>query len=990
MRIHRLEIEGFGPFLQRQTIDLDEVARDGLFLIAGKTGAGKSSILDAVCFALYGSVPRYEDGDRRLRSDHAGIDEPTRVVMEFSAADERWRVERSPSYERVKKNGVGTTTQAARARLSRWEGGQWHDIAARTVDVGRELSEVIALTKDQFLQVILLAQGRFQEFLHAHNDERQKLLRTLFGSHRFQRYEQELDERRKRAEQEQGRARYALDMQLDAAEARVFAAGGEEADATGEGADTETRLERLQRAVEDAEREVEATDAAADAAKQAHDDTDAAVTVLLAQHDKQRQLAAAKERSAELAAAAAEIGLARRRVAQAQEAEVLRTVIETAAAAATALAEATERQRQTEQALRETGSEADTELDTEIDGLVSLVARLQEASREEATLGERERAVTTATAAVASLTDRIDELARSRAAIPAQLNAVEERLRAAAGAAAGLEAATARVAAATARRDAAVRAEQKAGVLAQKEQEAAAAGRALTAASNALDELRERRFRDHAGELAERLVDGEPCSVCGSPTHPHPAARRDEPVLPEHLDVAQREKEAAVAADAAATEAETAARRALAEDRESSGGWDAERAAAELRDASADEEAARAAAATVVVLTAERDGLRAREESIDEETAAARHELEAARGTLTLAVKEESDVRERVRVARDAHDTVAARLADVAERLRLAREAAQARRDVATRAREAAEATTACEARLAASSFEDAAAATAALCDPAERAELEERVRSHDADRTATDRALAALTAEELPAEPIDTAAAVEARDRARAQWELSLRTATVAAAYHTALRDEVAAAVATAGAGAAAEAEVAAIEELAAAVAGRAHNTKKMDLETFVLAAELERIVAAANVRLEEMSDGRYLLEHSDALAAHGRSSGLGITIMDRNTGRSRPVQSLSGGETFLASLALALGLAQVVTADAGGVKLDTLFIDEGFGALDAETLEVAMRTLDELRADGRIVGVISHVEAMQATLPAGILVEATAAGPSIIRTPR
>jgi exonuclease SbcC len=159
------------------------------------------------------------------------------------------------------------------------------------------------------------------------------------------------------------------------------------------------------------------------------------------------------------------------------------------------------------------------------------------------------------------------------------------------------------------------------------------------------------------------------------------------------------------------------------------------------------------------------------------------------------------------------------------------------------------------------------------------------------------------------------------------------------------------------------------------------------MTLETFVLAAELEEIVAAANLRLSDMSDGRYRLRHTDARAARGAASGLGVEIRDAHTGRARPTQSLSGGETFLASLALALGLAEVVTGRAGGIRLDTLFIDEGFGSLDPETLDVAMRTLDELRQGGRTIGLISHVETMKDQVPAQLHVEASAQGPSVIR---
>ncbi|HWU30226.1 MAG TPA: SbcC/MukB-like Walker B domain-containing protein, partial [Microbacterium sp.] len=179
-------------------------------------------------------------------------------------------------------------------------------------------------------------------------------------------------------------------------------------------------------------------------------------------------------------------------------------------------------------------------------------------------------------------------------------------------------------------------------------------------------------------------------------------------------------------------------------------------------------------------------------------------------------------------------------------------------------------------------------------------------------------------------------------------------------------------------------------LRSLADTLAGRSGNTRRMNLETFVLAAELEEIVAAANLRLRDMSDGRYELRHSDAVAARGAASGLGIVVFDAFTGQTRPAKSLSGGETFLSSLALALGLAEVVTARAGGIRLDTLFIDEGFGSLDSDTLETAMRTLDELRQGGRTVGVISHVEAMQEQIPAQLTVRALPDGPSVIDAPR
>ena len=258
---------------------------------------------------------------------------------------------------------------------------------------------------------------------------------------------------------------------------------------------------------------------------------------------------------------------------------------------------------------------------------------------------------------------------------------------------------------------------------------------------------------------------------------------------------------------------------------------------------------------------------------------------------------------------------------------------------------------------------------------------------AYDAELVMQRRRLMELELEALPDEPLDTSAAEAEAQAAALEWRSAVARHAEAARQAVQLAEASEAAVIAHEAIAELSAEASVIERLASTVAGRAPNTRKMNLETFVLAAELEQIVAAANARLEEMSSGRYLLQHTDALAHRGAASGLGIEVMDRHTGQARPVHSLSGGETFLASLALALGLAEVVTARAGGIRLDTLFIDEGFGSLDAETLDIAMRTLDELRQGGRVVGVISHVEAMKDQIPARLVVEVTPEGPSVVR---
>jgi exonuclease SbcC len=171
-------------------------------------------------------------------------------------------------------------------------------------------------------------------------------------------------------------------------------------------------------------------------------------------------------------------------------------------------------------------------------------------------------------------------------------------------------------------------------------------------------------------------------------------------------------------------------------------------------------------------------------------------------------------------------------------------------------------------------------------------------------------------------------------------------------------------------------------LAELTDVVNGRGQNARKMSLRAYVLAARLEEVAIAATVRLLKMSDGRFSFVHSDAAGPRGTRGGLGLDVLDAYSGSARSAKTLSGGETFLASLALALGLADVVAAETGGALLDTLFVDEGFGMLDANTLDEVMDTLDELRAGGRVVGLVSHVEELRDRIPTRLRVHKSRTG--------
>lgn len=988
MRLHRLELAGFGPFREQQVVDFDAFAGDGIFLIAGRTGAGKSSVLDGVTFALYGGVPRYDGSDRRLRSDHCAPDDPTRVVVEFTAADRRWRVTRSPEYERPKQRGSGMTTEPHRAQLDELVDGTWIGRAARPVDVARELDEILGLSQQQFLQVILLAQNRFAEFLLAKNDERQRLLRRLFGTRTYEGYQAALEQRRKEAEHAVTSAADGVALLVGEAERLLDVDGlaGAEEPATALSSRLEAAAVGVQRAVyraETLEREREDADAAHRAAETAH----AAAKAL-----QQRQEQRTRSRAALAHLEQAEPAVARDRVAfaHALAAEELRAYIASATATTSAAAAAEE-----EVVRRRSELPSGEDPDASADTLTALAERLTGDLARWAAAEEAERTLAQALAqldehrtAAAEQERALVALDQARAAFPVRIAELDAELP-------GVQALAGALSAAVAQRDdlrgraGAAREAERLGVTA-RDAEAAylAASTHHDGARSQVTALLRRRLAGHAGELAADLIEGEPCSVCGSTAHPAPAQISEATVSDDEIAAAESDRDAAARAETEAAEIARAARDAVARSSARAGGEVLDVLVAKL--AAADSAVTETERAVVA-----RDRLVAEREELVAADQAARIEREALVGDLArvrerlAALSAESDAgRKVVDEARGDHATVAERISHAREMRSRVTALLDALTSASTAAVAARRAVSERDTRVEASDFPDTDAAVSALRTSAERDALQERVREHEvAVRSERDRLrdLELELAGESD-EPVDLTATATALAAARERWSSAVDHAAHATQTAQRVGDLVARATASHDAIAGLADEHAVITRLANTLNGRAPNTHRMTLESFVLAAELEEIVEAANLRLSDMSSGRYRLQHSDALAARGAASGLGLEIMDAHTGLARPAQSLSGGETFLASLALALGLAEVVTARAGGVRLDTLFIDEGFGSLDDDTLELAMRTLDELRQGGRTVGLISHVAAMKEQIPAQLAVVATPHGPSTI----
>ncbi len=965
MRIRRITIEGFGPFKDAQVVDLAAFADDGLFLIGGETGAGKSTILDAIVYALYGDAPRWDDVNAtpRFRSDYCGPGDATLAVLEFETNGAEYRITRSPEYERPKARGEGTTTQKATALLQRREDADWVGLADKPRDVAGCVTDLVHLTQDEFLQVILLAQGRFQRFLLAPSDERLSLLSKLFGARRFKDYQDRIAERRRtlRAETEQNRSAVAMLVgTIPAPPALGSPEPGRElewADAIAEAAAQELR-------VRDAAFEIATADEAAATARRD-----------VAERQHRRELAAAA--LADLEDRRPAIERERALVVAAERAERVRPLIDAAAIAASALEQV---QAAVEVARRGyLGAAADEHLAAEVTRLEQELGALAGALADEQRAEQLDTDLERAAADVARLAEQLD---RTTATI-ARLAAERESLVATA---AQVEPRRDRCEAVQRRVESASEAQAIASELREAEEDLLSADRAYETALHRANVLMDQHLHGQAAILAADLLPGVPCAVCGSPDHPAPAVPEGDAVDRAAVDTARA---AADLLDPVRTAARTRADELRTKDaalRALVGETDLATLVTELDHAQADLDAGLAAA----IRLAEIDEALTADGGLNTVRSKTEHDLAACRTRETELTATRTELRARADLLRGDYDTVAARNAALAAERDAASALADAIAQRDARAAQLAAALAHQDEKAQSEGFASAAEATAALLDERTLSARTKEVEQYDAAITGLRAQLAAPDLQGMAEEVIDLAGAIaqvhatkERRDAAAAARTTASNAVDALAVQREHLRQLLAAASEAAAA-------YAVLERLADTVVGKAPNSTGMSLESYYVAAELEAVLAAANSRLRVMTGGRYQLLHTERGILHANArAGLELEVMDENTGRARDPHTLSGGEQFLTSLALALGLAEVVTARAGGVELDTLFVDEGFGSLSPDFLEVAMTTLDSLKAGGRTVGVISHVDAMKESIGAQLQVVREPGGWSTILQP-
>jgi exonuclease SbcC len=1006
MRLNRLELRAFGPYASAQQIDFSRLAASGLFLLEGPTGAGKSTILDAITFALYGGLAGEEAGADRLRSHFAAPDAEPSVTLDFSVRGVRYLLTRVPEHQRPKRRGDGVTTEHAQVHLQRREGARWVSLTSNKAEAGELVSELIGLNRAQFTQVMLLPQGEFAHFLRAADDERRVLLSRLFGTQLYDRVTAWLDQQRAAAQVRRRQAGAAIDAAVSAA----AEAGGLDGAARTEllalpPAERATQLKELgadlaaHRAVTADGLEVATARSAAlaTACEQARQQS-AAMTGLttaagrLAGHESTR--GEHEDRAARLAAA--------------RRAEPVRPLL-------AALSDADRAVQEAAGALGQPGAElaaatlagADTG-GTDADGAgtaragaAEAAGRAQAAEQEAAALRHlagAEAGLPGRLAALASLrqaaadSDRLrSELEAAQQELPGRLAALEEQLTAARLAAAGLGAAREQQAAVSQRAVAAAR-------LAGLEEQLAAQDTALRGAIDThqalVDEhqrLMDTRLAGMAAELASQLADGVPCPVCGSAAHPAPAQARSG--LVSAADVA----DAAARRDAASAE-----RTRLAGDRETlagqvassaalAGGGTAAGLAAEAAALAGQAAVAEQAAADADRLAAELAGGRAEQERVSAELRDAAAAAAASQAQAAAAGEEVTALQQELATAAQGHPSVAARQAALREAAGADHRLGAALDTLATARGEQARAQARAGQEAQARGFDHPDQASAALLSPARQDELAAQVAEWTETLAGLRTALAAGEFAGLdPARAGQVHAAARAAAGVLAEAGAAEREARVAHQGWTTKADRLEQRLAEL---AAAQHEADRLDEVTAPVISLAGLAKGMEgqrrvaLTTYVLRHWFGQVVAAANVRLAAMSAGRYELRRTDEAASKRERTGLTLAVVDRYTGAERSPRSLSGGETFYTSLALALGLADVVKAEAGGVDLDTLFIDEGFGTLDADTLDQVMTVIDDLRERGRAVGIVSHVTDLKDRIAERLEVRRLADGSSAVR---
>ena len=833
-------------------------SRRHLFLICGPTGAGKTTILDAMCYALYGKTSGDRTGEK-MRSDYADSSERTEVIFDFMLGDKTYRATRSPAQMVDKKRGSGQTLAAMQASLSELEDGK--EINTLRTGIEEAAGKLIGLNADQFCQVILLPQGDFRKLLVAKADEREAILKQLFKTQRFSDFKDRLKDRLD--------AKVREKMEKQTREDQILSTAG----ATDE--------KQLSQMVEEAGKELkEAQDIVKSREKESNEfrevyQKETALMGHFTELDKAlKQDAALKNEEGRMKEMEASLSLIRSARELAPYFVQLDGITREGKQEAVKL--------KTAKADMETYSKLNETLEKRIQELDAMKEKREE---------ERKTAL--------KMQDLVPKATLYGAAVQALKNTKNALSRA--------EEETKRLQAA-----------------------AEAARKARDEQKEKADAVRKSYIEGQAFLLAEGLEDGVPCPVCGAIHHPAPARGGDNVAKAEDVERAQKEYERASAAYDRANDAK---------EKHSTGAYakavsDHAKADAQMKTLEEIPEAYRDPKFLEMESTRLLTDIRKWEQ--DKETAAAQlrkagADLSASQAACRNAEERREELvkkyRETESVLKEASDKAGFQSLDECKEWYKKKDTEESVRKTLEQYR-------------------------------ADRKSTEERIKAEEQATAGKERPDMLALNEKSKALQDQLKKASERAAALKERTETLQKAVSDARAIEKELEDL--------------RKEEGLIRGLYDLTSGK---KTRITLERYVLGTLLDDVANAANLRLLSMSRRRYSLHRMTDESGLGKG-GLSLEVSDSFTGRSRPANTLSGGETFLASLSLALGLADVVQSRQGGVRLDTMFIDEGFGTLDPDSLNSAMNTLIDLQNTGRMVGIISHVPELEERIDARLRV--------------
>lgn len=925
MRPVKLTLCAFGPYAGTVQIPLSELGQSGLYLICGDTGAGKTTIFDAISFALFGEASGKARSAKSLRSDFADETDETFVELTFEYQGQEYVIRRSPEYKRLKKRGDGYTQHTATAEFTRPN----LPPLTKTGDVNAAVHELLGMNRDQFSQIVMIAQGEFRKLLNSNTKDRSAIFRNLFNTGHYEQFQTNLEKQRANLKGEY--ENLMLELRTLADQAR-FPEDEEpyrtlEQQKRNDNLSFEWLTEALDaQIVSDTElkTEIAKKETVSESARRAAsdelklwDDLESTTQQLQDAHSK---LAICREGMADLKSTL------EAREAETEERKALADLIASEKAQLPSyerLAKATE----------DAGKASKMLLD--LDGLKDRA--VNSAADLTAKIGDCDKTIE-------DLRDAPVDLAQSEAAATtaaSQLEAVKKS--------------------AEKHNDLIKRIAEASKKHGQELSSYESLRKSALAANEEASRQQQLYLDNQAGFLATTLSDNAPCPVCGSLEHPHPAAISDNQVSKQSVDHARQEANLAQEACEAAS---TRCSGALAQ--LDSAKDELLRFADELGLPQEPEQLESSLKQNIEqaieVCTAARNQLSAAKERAAKlnEAVEKRNELEAKQNKLKEAFEKiESDrqqVRENLEAARAVYEELKRTLTfPTLKQARASIQEKQLKLDSMTQAYNQA-AKNVSDAELSAARFESQIETLGKR-----HKELRAKANSEDRDTLSIklDEANAQLTALRETSDKITARLGCNTGVHRRCAEGIR-RNAAVVQQY-------------------------AEISVLADTASGKLKGKDRISFETFVQGMYFDRIIAAANRRLSIASNGRFELKRREHASSQKGQSGLDLDVLDNYTGKVRDASSLSGGESFQASLSLALGLSDVVQSNTGGMRLDTMFIDEGFGSLDEESLQNAIRMLTTLASDDKLIGIISHVDDLKQCIDRKIIVKRGREGSSL-----